>query len=173
MIRLLFIVFCSVFTVHAQPNLLVITVDDMSCDSVGAYGCKLNGTSPNMDKLAEQSLRFNHAHVVVGNCMPSRNVMWSGRYPHNNHIEGFVSLKKEDKHYPVLGDLMKDAGYFTGIRHKVEHSTPYAPFPWDLVLDNEKPNNTKNPDSWGKAASTGIEAAKKAGKPFLPDAEHC
>lgn len=150
----------------AQPNVLIITTDDMSCDSVGVYGCKLPDTTPNMDKLAAQSLRFNHAHVVVGNCMPSRNVMWSGRYPHNNRIQGFRAISKNDKDYPVLGDLMKDAGYFTGIRHKVSHSTPYSPFPWDIVLGDEKKDDVKNPASWGEAAAKGIEAAKAAGKPF-------
>lgn len=60
-------------------NLLVITVDDMSADSIGAFGCKLPDTTPNIDRLAKESLRLNHAHVQVGNCMPSRNVMWSGR----------------------------------------------------------------------------------------------
>ncbi|MFO1483765.1 MAG: sulfatase [Verrucomicrobiaceae bacterium] len=152
--------------IAAKPNLLIITTDDMSCDSVGVYGCKLKDTTPNMDKLAAQSLRFNYAHTVVGNCMPSRNVMWSGKYPHNNHIEGFRSISKNDKDYPVLGDLVKEAGYFTGIRHKVSHSTPYSPFPWDVVLGDEKRDDVKNPESWGKAATTGIEAAKKAGKPF-------
>lgn len=149
----------------AQPNLLIITTDDMSCDSVGVYGCKLKDTTPNMDRLAAQSLRFNHAHVVVGNCMPSRNVMWSGKYPHNNRIEGFRAMGKMEKNYPVLGDLMKDAGYFTGIRHKVDHSTPYSPFPWDIVL-GEKRDNVKNAASWGAAAAKGIEAAKQAGKPY-------
>jgi len=166
-----FVCFFSSFAIlvssfSAQPNLLIITTDDMSCDSVGVYGCKLKDTTPNMDRLAAQSLRFNHAHVVVGNCMPSRNVMWSGRYPHNNRIEGFRAMGKHDKDYPVLGDLMKDAGYFTGIRHKVEHSTPYSPFPWDIVLGEGKKDDVKNAASWGKAAANGIEAAKKAGKPF-------
>ncbi len=149
----------------AKPNLLIITTDDMSCDSVGVYGCKLKATTPNMDRLAAQSLRFNHAHVVVGNCMPSRNVMWSGRYPHNNRIEGFRAMGRMEKDYPVLGDLMKAAGYFTGIRHKVEHSTPYSPFPWDIVL-GEKRDDVKNAASWGAAATKGIETAKQAGKPF-------
>ncbi|MCF7790317.1 MAG: sulfatase [Prosthecobacter sp.] len=162
---LVLLVLCSSLFA-AKPNLLIITVDDMSCDSVGAYGCKLKDSTPNMDKLAAQSLRFNYAHTVVGNCMPSRNVMWSGKYPHNNHIEGFRAISKNDKDYPVLGDLMKDAGYFTGIRHKVSHSTPYSPFPWDLVLGDERHDDAKNPESWGKAATTGIEAAKKAEKPF-------
>ncbi len=53
-------------------NILFITVDDMSCDSIGAFGCELADTSPNVDKLAAQGKRFEHAHVVVGNCKPSR-----------------------------------------------------------------------------------------------------
>ncbi|MFN0078353.1 MAG: sulfatase [Prosthecobacter sp.] len=162
----LLIVLCPLLSTLAQPNLLIITTDDMSCDSVGVYGCKLKDTTPNMDKLAAQSLRFNYAHVVVGNCMPSRNVMWSGKYPHNNRIEGFRAMSKNDKDYPVLGDLVKAAGYFTGIRHKVEHSTPYSPFPWDIILSEAKKDDVKNAASWGKAATTGIEAAKQAGKPF-------
>ena len=103
-------------------NVLVITADDMSCDSVGVYGCRLKDTTPNMDRLAAASLRFNHAFVQVGNCMPSRNVMFSGRYPHNNGVEGFYQVRNT---YPVMADLMKAAGYYTGIRHKVTHSTPW------------------------------------------------
>lgn len=153
-------------SLSAKPNLLIITTDDMSCDSVGVYGSKLKDTTPNMDKLAAQSMRFNYAHTVVGNCMPSRNVMWSGKYPHNNRIEGFRAMSKADKDYPVLGDIIKEAGWFTGIRHKVEHSTPYSPFPWDIVLGAGKKDDVKNAASWGNAATQGIEAAKKAGKPF-------
>jgi len=149
-------------------NVLLITVDDMSCDSVGVYGCKLKDTTPNMDRLARESLRFNHAHVQVGNCMPSRNVMFSGRYPHNNRVEGFYPIK--DPQYPVLADIMKAGGYFTGIRHKVSHSTPYHPYPaWDLVLDkrpDDEPGHNKNAESYYHSTQQGIAAAKKAGKPF-------
>jgi N-sulfoglucosamine sulfohydrolase len=150
----------------AKPNLLIITVDDMSADSVGAFGCKLPDTTPHIDKLAAQSMRFDHAHVVVGNCMPSRNVMWSGKYPHNNGIEGFKAIAPETKTYPVLGELVKAAGWFTGIYHKVEHSTPYAPFPWDVVLSADRRSDTKNPMSYRQAAEDGMAAAKQAGKPF-------
>ncbi|MFM2166389.1 MAG: hypothetical protein RIS79_760 [Verrucomicrobiota bacterium] len=157
---------CPLFSASAKPNLLIITTDDMSCDSVGAFGCKLKDTTPHMDRLAARSLRFNHAHVVVGNCMPSRNVMWSGKYPHNNGIEGFRAIPKAAKTYPVLGDLVKEAGWFTGIRHKVDHSTPYSPFPWDVDLREEKKDDVKNAASWGRAAKRGMDAAKAAGKPF-------
>ena len=64
------------------------------------------------DRLAAEGLCFKYAHVQVGNCMPSRNVMWSGRYPHNNRVEGFYQVK--DPGYPVLADLMKQAGLDPG-----------------------------------------------------------
>jgi N-sulfoglucosamine sulfohydrolase len=152
----------------SKLNVLIVTVDDMSCDSVGVYGCKLKDTTPNMDRLAAQSLRFNHAYVQVGNCMPSRNVMFSGRYPHNNHVEGFYMVR--DPGYPVMADLMKAGGYFTGIRHKVAHSTPYSPYPaWDVVLDSfsdGKPAHIKSAEAYYATTKHGIALAKQAGKPF-------
>ncbi len=148
-------------------NVLIITTDDMSCDSVGVYGCRLPGTTPNMDRLAAASLRFNHAFVQVGNCMPSRNVMFSGRYAHNNGVEGFYQVRNT---YPVMADLLQSAGYYTGIRHKVTHSTPWSPYPaWDVVLDRQ-PDGTqldqKNPSSYHLSTRRGIEEARRAGKPF-------
>ena len=116
-----------------KPNLLIITVDDMSADSLGAYGCPLEGTSPTIDAFSKEALRFKHAHVQVGNCMPGRNIMWSGMFSHVNGVEGFAQNKEAD--YPVLCDLAKDAGYFTGIRGKVAHSPPFTPYAWDAVLD--------------------------------------
>jgi len=150
-----------------RPNLLIITVDDLSADSIGAFGCKLPGTSPNVDQLAREGLRFRHAHVQVGNCMPSRNVMWSGRYPHTNRVEGFYQVRNPG--YPVLVDLLKGAGYFTAIRGKVSHSTPYSPYAWDKVLDTLAGGGQAHPKdsaSYGVSTERGIQSAQDAGKPF-------
>jgi len=150
-----------------RPNILLLTVDDMSCDSVGVFGSKLADTTPNMDKLASQSLRFAHAHVTVGNCMPCRNVMFSGLYSHNNKVEGFYQVK--DPGWPHLVDLMKEAGYFTGIRGKVSHSAPYQPYAWDANLDtlpDGSKGHMKDPKSYGISTADGITKAKAAGKPF-------
>lgn len=155
--------FCQPALPAERPNILFITVDDMNCDSAGAYGCKLPGTTPNMDKLATEGLRFAHAHVQVGNCMPSRNVMWSGRYPHSNRVEGFYQV--DDPDYPVLTDLMKSGGYFTAIRGKATHSTPYNPYAWDVVLDaGNGRRNLKNPQSYYESTREGIDAS--GDKPF-------
>ena len=139
----------------------------MSADSVGVFGSKLIGTTPNMDKLATQSLRFAHAHVTVGNCMPSRNVMLSGLYSHNNKVEGFYQVKNPG--WPHMVDLMKDAGYFTGIRGKVRHSAPYQPYAWDANLDtlpDGSKAHIKNAKSYGASTADGIAKAKAADKPF-------
>ena len=151
---------------NAKPNILIVTVDDMSCDSIGAFGCKLDDTSPNIDELAKRGMRYEFAHVQVGNCMPCRNVMFSGRYPHNNGVEGFYQVK-EPKH-PFMVELMQQAGYFVGIRGKVTHSTPYHPYPWDAdmtSIDGEKQDN-KNANSYYRSTKLGIELAEKANKPF-------
>ena len=149
-----------------RPNLLLVTVDDMSCDSVGAFGCKLGGTTPTIDAFARTAMRFDHAHVQTGSCYPSRNVMWSGRYSHNTGVEGFYQVR--DTRYPHLVDVMKAAGYFVAIRGKVSHSTPYQPYRWDedlTVLDGEK-QPLKDAASYYRSTRRGIEMASAAGKPF-------
>jgi N-sulfoglucosamine sulfohydrolase len=154
----------------AEPkrNVLIITVDDMSADSLGTFGCQLPGTSPNIDRLVLQGMRFHRAHVVVGNCFPSRNVMWSGLYPHNTGVEGFYQVR--DAKHLHLADLMKQAGYYTGIQHKVGHSTPYSPYPaWDVDLDiapDGGRRDVKAARSYFEGAAQGIRAAREAGQPF-------
>ncbi len=66
---------------HAQqpPNVLLITVDDMNWDSVGVYGAKIENLTPNIDRLAREGLRFEHAHVTIAICQPTRAVWMTGR----------------------------------------------------------------------------------------------
>ncbi len=154
----------SVALATSPPPIVIITVDDMSADSVGAFGCRLADTTPHIDRLANDSLRFQFAHVQAGNCMPSRNVMWSGLYSHQNRVQGFRPVT--DPNYPVLADLMKQAGYFTAIRGKVAHSTPYSPYAWDLVLDklpSGQVAHIKDADSYGISTKQAIAAARDAG----------
>lgn len=143
-----------------KPNILIITVDDMNCDSMGAFGSKLPGTTPHMDRLAKQGLKFNYAHVQVGNCYPSRNVLFSSLYPHTNGVEGFFPVENK---YPVLADLMKAAGYYAAIAGKVTHSTPHHPYGWDEALSLHR---AKNPEAYYDATKRMVAASKKAGKPF-------
>jgi N-sulfoglucosamine sulfohydrolase len=150
-------------------NLLIITVDDMSADSVGAFGCPLAGTTPQIDRLAAQGMSFQRAHVVVANCMPSRNALLSGLYPHTSGVEGFDQVPgAKHKH---LADVMQGAGYLTAIQGKVSHTTPYSPYPaWDLKLDHAPDGSKRDahaPKSYRESMTQALEAARAAGKPLF------
>lgn len=150
-----------------RPNVLIVTVDDMNCDSIGVFGCQLPHTTPSIDQFAKSALRFSHAHVHVGNCMPGRNIMWSGLYSCKNGIEGF--RQDPSVTYPTLCDLAKDAGYYAAIRGKVSHSTPYAPYAWDedaTNAPNGKKFDLKDPVSYGKSVQQVMKSAKQLRKPF-------
>jgi len=147
-----------------RPNVLIITVDDMSCDSVGAFGCRVPGTTPNIDRLASEGTRFAHAHVQVANCVPSRNVMQTGRYPHCSGVEGFYQVEYDG---PILPELMKQNGYLTAIKGKVSHSTPYHPYEWDLVLEPaEGAKAQRSSEAFRQLTQQAIDAGAEADKPF-------
>lgn len=150
-----------------RPNILFISVDDMNTDSVGVYGNPLKGITPHMDRLAAGGMRFEYAHVMVGNCYPGRNVMFTGLSSHSNLVEGFYPIR--NPHYPHLVDLMKEGGYFTGIFGKVGHTTPYSPYPWDLIIGEgkeKKDYHIKDADAYFRSTARGIKAAGDADKPF-------
>jgi N-sulfoglucosamine sulfohydrolase len=161
-LTILFLAAGMIAAAQAQKplNVLFLTVDDMSSDSVGAFGCKVADTTPHIDKLASEGVRFEHAHVQVANCMPSRNVMQSGRYPHNSGMEGFYYNENPD--YKILPDILKENGYFIGINGKATHTTPYFPYPWDIGRHSAK----GDAQAFYDHTKESIEAAEAAGKPF-------
>ena len=151
-------------------NILVLTVDDMNCDSIGTFGCAVEDTTPQMDRFAADSFRFTNAHVHATSCIPSRNVVTSGRYLYNSGVEGFYAVPKEKVTYKTTPDILRENGYFTMIRGKYHHSYPYHPYPaFDINFDEElkkKKVNIRKPESFYEYTKKGIEAAKEAGKPF-------
>jgi membrane-anchored protein YejM (alkaline phosphatase superfamily) len=76
-----------------QPNFLLITADDMNYSAVGAFGCPVTGTTPNLDRLAKEGIRFTNAHVAHAVCQPSRGAIMTGMYGHVSGIEGFTHYK--------------------------------------------------------------------------------
>ncbi len=149
--------------VGGKPNILLITVDDMSADSVGVFGSVVADTTPNIDTFASTGMRFNYAHVVCGSCKPSRNVMMSGLYPHTNGVEGFRTYP--DTSHQLLPDLLKRQNYFIGIYHKAGHTTP-AEYLWDVNFSTQT-YPIKNPESYYATTKLGIQMALDAEQPFF------
>jgi len=148
-----------------SPNVLFITADDMNWDAVGAYGCETQDTTPNLDRLAAEGLRFHYGHVTIAVCQPSRSALMTGRYPHRSGGEGFHHLRHPD--VPILPDLLRDGGYRVGILGKVSHSTPYAEFAWDLAYDAQQLGQGRNPEVYAEHTRAFVQDAQQRGQPFF------
>ncbi|WP_269538883.1 sulfatase family protein [Cerasicoccus fimbriatus] len=147
------------------PNILLITADDMNWDAVGVFGCPDEATTPHLDQLAADGIRFDHAHVTIAVCWPSRSAMMTGRYPHRSGGEGFHPLRQDN--VPILPSLLRDGGYRVGILGKLEHSTPYAEFQWDMALDREDLGQGRNPEIYRQRAADFVSQSKASGQPFF------
>lgn len=148
----------------SRPNVLFISVDDMNWDSLGCTGCKVPNISPNIDRLASQGLRFEHAHVTIAVCQPTRSVWFTGRYPHRNGALGFQPINVK---VPTLTEQTKKAGYLNGIMAKVAHLAPQRKFAWDVVVNPNQLRVGRDPELYYKHAKAFFERAKKDGKPFF------
>ena len=100
----------------AQPNFIMVLVDDLGRQDVGVYGSSLYQT-PNIDQLSRDGMRFDNAYVTHPRCLPSRLSLMSGRYPASYGIPGFQD-RKLGKHALPLSDttfaeILKSAGYQT------------------------------------------------------------
>jgi len=149
-----------------RPNILLITADDMNCDSVGAYGCKTPEITPNIDRLAARGMRFAHAHVTIAVCQPCRGVLATGRYPHRSGIEGFQRLPA-DRDIPLVTEKLRAGGYLNGVLGKVGHSSPKASFKWDMSYDMPQLGKGRDPKLYAKYAREFFIRAKNEGKPFF------
>ena len=150
-----------------KMNVVFITLDDLSYESLGVNGCKVPDISPNMDKLAKAGMRFENAHVHASNCIPSRALMMTGMYQQHNHI---FSLGKEGAGNQInkntIPTIFRQAGYHTGIMGKNSHHSPFDPYTgFDVEYDTY--GSTKYPDKVYEKTKLAIADSLKLDKPLF------
>ncbi|MDP3000165.1 MAG: sulfatase [Bryobacterales bacterium] len=148
----------------ARPNILLITADDMNWDAPGCFGNRIPNITPNIDRLAAQGMRFEHAHVTVAVCQPCRSVLMTGRYPHRNGAEGFQPIRED---VPTLQEQLRGAGYLNGIFSKTEHLAPQSKFCWDYFKPPAEMGSGRDPSLYHRHTAEFLKQAKAAGKPFF------
>lgn len=96
-------------------------IDSLRPDHLGCYGYKRN-TSPNIDKLAKKSVRFNNAYCATSPCVPSRSSMVSGRFGINH---GAISHWGEgcNFYYPEGDFHSSEMPLFTRYLREANHRT--------------------------------------------------
>ena len=144
-----------------RPNILLLTADDMNGDTPGCFGGHPEVT-PTIDRLASEGTIFRKAHVAIAVCQPSRSAIMTGRWPHRNVAEGFGPVNEG---VPLLTNLLKEAGYHTGILGKVTHLAPIERFRWDFIRDYQDLCCGRSPDLYGHAVREFITSCE--GRPWF------
>ncbi len=109
-------VFAAQAAPPSKPNIVFILVDDQRHDSLGCAGHPILKT-PNIDKLAQQGVRFEKMFVTTSICMASRASIFTGLTETGHGYTGGelpatpVITQDVDTSFPVL---LKQAGYRTG-----------------------------------------------------------
>lgn len=153
-----------------QPNIVIFTADDMGMQ-MGALNTPGLQT-PTIDRLVREGTFFTKAYAAFPSCSPSRTSMLTGVYPHQhgiitnvNELLPQLSVKGTATPFPLnkqfavnkslttMVEMLKEAGYFTGLTGKLHVSSPEK-FPYDYW--------NKNTD-----ANAFIRKVKEIKKPFF------
>ena len=95
-----------------KPNVLLISIDTLRADRLGAYGYRLD-TTPAIDALAKRGVRFADATVAWPKTWPSMAAMVTGKAPQTNGILLRPRRPLPDENV-TLAESLRDDGYATG-----------------------------------------------------------
>ena len=112
-----------------KPNVVLIMADDIGYECYGAYGSEFYST-PNVDKLAREGARFDHAYSAPL-CTPSRVKIMTGRYGLRNYTQ-FYNM---DLSQPTFAKMVKNNGYKTVIAGKWQLSPENFQGPFEAGFD--------------------------------------
>ena len=93
-------------------NVLLITIDTLRQDRVGAYG-NPDGLTPNIDRLAARGVRYAHAFSPAPLTLPAHASILTGLLPPRHGIHSNTRFRL-DQRVPTLASAVKGAGYRTG-----------------------------------------------------------
>ena len=109
----------SVKQKDTQPNVVLILADDLAPGDLACGDGKPTRT-PNLDRLAKESVRFSQAYSGSCVCAPARAALLTGRYPHRTgvvtlNLNKFPKLTRIRRDETTIANFLKDAGYATGL----------------------------------------------------------
>lgn len=107
-------------TADERPNIIVIMADDLGYGDIGRYGQSKIKT-PNLDKLADEGMRFTQHYAGSTVCGPSRASLLTGRHTGRSPIRGNPKWTTSGKPVEIsskqvtLGQVMQQSGYQTAL----------------------------------------------------------
>ena len=138
-----------------RPNIVFIMTDDHAAQAISAYGHPVSklAPTPNIDRIANNGVKFNNNFCTNSICGPSRAVILTGKH---SHLNGFrMNGETFDGSQPTLPKYLKEAGYQTALFGKWHlHGSPQGFDDWNILVDQ---GNYYNPDFIKNKDTTRIE----------------
>ncbi|WP_146599268.1 sulfatase family protein [Novipirellula aureliae] len=122
---------------QTPPNIVWIFSDDHSYQTIGAYDGPLASLdpSPNIDRLAREGMRFDHAYVGNSICAPSRATLLTGKHSHRNGKYGNQGSFDHDQQQ--FQKILQKNGYQTAMVGKIHLSGKMQGFDYWEVLPGQ------------------------------------
>lgn len=128
-------------TAKTRPNIIFIMADDHAAHAVSAYGSRINRT-PNIDRIANEGIRFANCFCTNSICAPSRAVILTGKHSHLNGVrDNAVSFDGTQRTFPKI---LQEAGYQTAMIGKWHLKSEPTGFDYWNVLPGQ--GHYYNPD---------------------------
>lgn len=111
-------------------KIIYVDIDSLRADHLGCYGY-LRNTSPEIDRLARESIRFENVYVSDAPCLPSRTALWSGRFGYRTGVVGHGGTAAQPKiEGPGRGfqDRFHSDGWMTAMRKAGHHTATISSF---------------------------------------------
>lgn len=117
---------------QTKPNIIFILCDDMGYGDLACYGQRYIST-PNLDRMAAEGMRFTQAYAGSPVSAPSRASFMTGQHTGHTHVRGnkeywqgkvqygentdyaVVGQEPYDTRHKIIPEILKDAGYTTGM----------------------------------------------------------
>ena len=97
--------------VDSRPDVLLITIDTLRADRLGAYGDTL-AVTPNLDRLAEEGWLYTESHAITPLTLPSHTSILTGLLPREHGVRDNAGFSLDSKYHTIAEALSKQ-----GIRY--------------------------------------------------------
>ncbi|TWT67426.1 sulfatase-like hydrolase/transferase [Allorhodopirellula solitaria] len=136
-----------------RPNVILVFIDDMGWGDFSCFG-NPDASTPNIDAMAAEGIRFEQFYVNSPICSPSRVAISTGQYPQRHRITSYLNNRRSNRQRgvadwlspeaPMLARSLQDAGYATahcgkwhmGGQRDVDDAPPISDYGFDTSLTN-------------------------------------
>jgi arylsulfatase A-like enzyme len=111
------------FAADDRPNILWITCEDIS-PYLGSYGCT-EAHTPNLDKLAENGIRFTRAYANAPVCGVARSTLLTGMYASTTGTHQMRSRPQLPASIPAYPKFLRESGYYCTNNVKTDYNSSF------------------------------------------------